>query len=113
MLKAIWGFLYEYLIGKDVRFKTAIREHKRKLVLLILLFIALFFDYRLAKQVIAYHKVEQACLTKSEEQKEEIRKLNHEIDQLRETNLVLVKKLGTDVFSIDDIDELNNTQPTK
>lgn len=108
MLKAIWSFLYEYFIGKDVRFKTAIKEHKKKLVFLIVTFASIFFDYLLGKQVLNYQKADAICINKLKSSYDEINKLNHEIDQLRETNLVLAKKLGTEEFNIDNIKEKNN-----
>jgi len=110
MFKAIWSFLYEYLIGKDVRFKTAIKEHKKKLFLVLVTLLALFLDYHLGKKVLVYQKADAACLNKLNHDDEEIQKLNHEIDQLRETNLVLARKLGTQIF---DIDEIENTKKQK
>lgn len=53
-LRAIIGFLWEWIVGKDVRLDKAIKHHKLRLVLFICLIFSVAYNYHVTKRTL-YH----------------------------------------------------------
>lgn len=100
MFKIILDFLWEWIVGKDVRFDTAVRHHKKRIVFFVVCCLSLLLNYVLYNRIGVYHtayekmKTENAVLKdRSELAEQKIEFLSDELASERSSKLILIKKL--------------------
>lgn len=95
MWKIIFAFLWEYIVGKDVRIGKAYRHHKFRIIFFIVLCGSLFYNYVVTNRLLVYY---EAFIT-LEKKYEELKIKNK---QLEEDNRNLEKVI---------INNINYTKP--
>jgi len=71
MWKIIFGFIWELIIGKDVRPGKAYQHHKFRILLVIVVFFSLFYNYLVTQRLLVYYDAFNDVNVKYEKLKKE------------------------------------------
>ena len=71
MLKIIFGFIWELIIGKDVRPGKAYQHHKFRILLVIVVCFSLFYNYLVTQRLLVYYDAFNDVNVKYEKLKKE------------------------------------------
>lgn len=71
MWKIIFGFIWELIIGKDVRPGKAYQHHKFRILLVIVVCFSLFYNYLVTKRLFVYYEAYNEVIVKYEKLKKE------------------------------------------
>lgn len=89
----LWSILYETFIGKDVRFKDAMRNEKKKLFFVVFFFLSVSSNVLLFKQIRGYREANYEFQMALESRDKDILSKRDEIIRLNEANLSLRNSL--------------------
>lgn len=84
MWKIIFGFIWELIIGKDVRPGKAYQHHKFRILLVIVVCASLFYNYIVTKRLFVYYDAFNEVNVKYEKLKKENRQLEAENRKLHD-----------------------------
>jgi hypothetical protein len=84
MWKIIFGFIWELIIGKDVRPGKAYQHHKFRILLVIVVCASLFYNFMVTKRLIVYYDAFNEVNVKYEKLKKENRQLESENRKLHD-----------------------------
>lgn len=82
MWKSFFNFIWEWVVGKDVRLGTAIRHHKLRLTMFVVLILSLGLNYFTVKRLTFYYNAYEYSVVKNNEKKERILQLEAENKKL-------------------------------
>lgn len=71
MWKIIFGFIWELIIGKDVRPSKAYQHHKFRILLVIVVCFSLFYNYLVTQRLLVYYDAFNDVNVKYEKLKKE------------------------------------------
>lgn len=71
MWKIIFGFIWELIIGKDVRPGKAYQHHKFRILLVIVVCASLFYNYLVTQRLFVYYEAYNEVNIKYEKLKKE------------------------------------------
>ena len=101
MFKFLFYFLWEWVVGKDVRFETAVRLHKKRIVMLVVLTFSLMANYyfykRLTEFSVKYQDIkerERVCKAEAVFNRQKIDFLTDELSEERTTRSLLIQKFN-------------------
>lgn len=86
MWKSLIYFLWEWAVGKDIKFSEALKNHKFRVLLFVITIISLGLNYVLFNRLSEYHSAFNELHGKYNQQRTEIA-------QLKEQNKHLVDKI--------------------